>query len=96
MPPAWTGQNLFGLIDACKAQDMGIIAIRVLVGGIIAADMAERRVSMMTQETDKETEIAKGNAILGELGDGCGSGAQLDLRFALYCADFSLALGDSV
>lgn len=92
MPPAWTGQNLFGLIDACKAQDMGIIAIRVLVGGIIAADMAERRVSMMTKETDKETEIAKGNAILDELGDGYGSGAQLGLRFALSCADISLAL----
>jgi L-glyceraldehyde 3-phosphate reductase len=57
MPPAWTGQNLFGLIDACKAQDMGMIGIRVLVGGIIAADMREKRVSMMTKETDKETEI---------------------------------------
>jgi L-glyceraldehyde 3-phosphate reductase len=92
MPPAWTGQNLFGLINACKAQDMGIIAIRVLVGGIIAADMRERRVSMMTKETDKETEIAKGQAILDELGDGLGSGAQLGLRFALSCADVSLAL----
>ncbi len=92
MPPAWTGQNLFGLIDACKAQDMGIIAIRVLVGGIIAADMRERRVSMMTKETDKDTEIAKGEVILDELGGGLGTGAQLGLRFALSCADISLAL----
>jgi L-glyceraldehyde 3-phosphate reductase len=92
MPPAWTGQNLFGLIDACKAQDMGMIGIRVLVGGIIAADMREKRVSMMTKETDKETEIAKGAAILDELGDGLGSGAQLGLRFALGCADLSLSL----
>lgn len=92
MPPAWTGQNLFGLIDACKAQDMGMIGIRVLVGGIIAADMREKRVSMMTKETDKETEISKGAAILDELGDGLGSGAQLGLRFALGCADLSLSL----
>jgi L-glyceraldehyde 3-phosphate reductase len=92
MPPAWTGQNLFGLIDACKAQDMGMIGIRVLVGGIIAADMRDRRVSMMTKETDKETEIAKGAAILHELGDGLGSGAQLGLRFALGCPDLSLSL----
>ena len=67
MPDAWTGQNLFGLVDACKAQDMGIIGIRVLVGGIIAADMTDRRVSMMTKETDKETEMVKGGAILDEL-----------------------------
>jgi L-glyceraldehyde 3-phosphate reductase len=92
MPAAWTGQNLYGLIDACKAQDMGIIGIRVLVGGIIAADMADRRVSMMTKETDKETEIIKGAAILDELGGGLGTGAQLGLRFALSCADMSLAL----
>ena len=92
MPAAWTGQNLYGLIDACKAQDMGMIGIRVLVGGIIAADMADRRVSMMTKETDKETEMSKGEAILGELGDGFGTGAQLGLRFALSCADLSLAL----
>ena len=92
MPAAWTGQNLFGLIDACKAQDMGIIGIRVLVGGIIAADMRDKRVSMMTKETDKETEIAKGEAILAALGDGHGTGAQLGLRFALSCPDLSLAL----
>ncbi len=92
MPAAWTGQNLFGLIDACKAQDMGIIAIRVLVGGIIAADMTDKRVSMMTKETDKETEIAKGNACLAAVGDGYGSGAQLGLRFVLSCSDISTAL----
>jgi L-glyceraldehyde 3-phosphate reductase len=92
MPGAWTGQNLFGLIDACKAHDMGIIGIRVLVGGIIAADMTDRRVSMMTKETDKETEMVKGGAILDELGGGLGTGAQLGLRFALTCADMSLAL----
>lgn len=92
MPPAWTGQNLFGLVDACKAHDMGIIAIRVLVGGIIAADMREKRVSMMTKETDKETEIAKGTAILEAVGSGLGTGAQLGLRFALSLPDVSIAL----
>jgi L-glyceraldehyde 3-phosphate reductase len=92
MPGAWTGQNLFGLIDACKAQDMGIIAIRVLVGGIIAADMREKRVSMMTKESDKETEIAKGTAILEALGHDLGTGAQLGLRFALTLPDISIAL----
>jgi L-glyceraldehyde 3-phosphate reductase len=92
MPAAWTGQDLCGLIDACKAQDMGMIGIRVLVGGIIATDMAEQRGSMMTKETDKETEMRKGAAILKELGEGLGTGAQLGLRFALSCADMSLAL----
>jgi len=92
MPPAWTGQNLFGLIDACKAQDMGMIGIRVLVGGILAADMREKRVSMMTKETDKDSEISKSTAILDELSDDLGTGAQLGLRFALGCADLSLSL----
>ncbi len=92
MPPAWTGQNLNGIIDGCKAQNMGMLAIRVLDAGIIAADMRQRRVSMMTKETDKETEIAKAGTALGRLGDGYGTGAQLGLRFALSCADLSLAL----
>lgn len=92
MPAAWTGQDLHGIIDACKAQDMGMLGIRVLDAGVIAADVSGRRVSMMTKETDKETEIRKAAAVLEVLGDGYGTRAQLGLRFALSCADLSLAL----
>lgn len=92
MPPAWTGQDLGGIMAACKAQNMGMLAIRVLDAGIIAAEVGDRRVSMMTKETDKETEIRKAAAVLEALGDGFGTRAQLGLRFALSCADLSLAL----
>ncbi len=92
MPGAWTGQNLNGIAEACRAAGTGILAIRVLVGGIIPGGDPGRRVSMMTKETDKETEERKAEAALGAIGDGYGTRAQTGLRFALACPDISVAL----
>lgn len=92
MPPAWTGQRLTGILDGCARQGMGTIGIRVLVGGVVPAGEAVGRVSMMTKETDKETEIRKAEAALAAVGEGFGSRAQTALRFALACPRLSLCL----
>lgn len=92
MPPAWTGQSLTGVMAAARRQDMGILAIRVLDGGIIATDARPRPVSMMAKETDEPTEVRKSRAALDALGEGLGTRPQLGLRFALSCPDIGVAL----
>ncbi|MGY9005629.1 MAG: aldo/keto reductase [Alphaproteobacteria bacterium] len=92
MPASWTGQRLDGIVDACKRHDMGMLGIRILDAGIIAQDVGDRRVSMMTKETDKETEIKKVAAVLEAIGETCGTRAQAGVRFAISCPDLSLAL----
>lgn len=92
MPAAWTGQRLTGVLDACERRGMGTLGIRVLVGGVVPEGDAVGRVSMMTKETDKETEIRKADAALKAIGDGFGSRAQTGLRFALACQRLSVCL----
>ena len=92
MPPGWKGQNLNSILDAARAQDMGTIAIRVLAGGIIATDERARAVSMMTKETDEQSEERRAKAALKALGEGHGSRAQTGLRFVLGCLDVKVAL----
>lgn len=92
MPPAWTGQNLGGILAAAKRRGMGTLGIRVLDGGIIATAERDKPVSMMAKETDERTESRKSEAALKALGGGLGSRPQIGLRFALSQPDLCLAL----
>ena len=92
MPEGWTGQRFTGVIDAARRQRMGILAIRVLDGGIIATDDRAKPVSMMAKETSEAIEVRRSAAALAALGTGLGSRPQVGLRFALSCPDISLAL----
>jgi aryl-alcohol dehydrogenase-like predicted oxidoreductase len=92
MPAGWIGQRLTGVLDACERRGMGTIGIRVLVGGVVPEGEAVGRVSMMTKETDKDTEIRKTEAALRALGTGHGSRAQTGLRFALACKRLSICM----
>lgn len=92
MPATWTGQHLTGVLDSCERQGMGTIGIRVLVGGVVPEGDAVGRVSMMTKETDKDTEVRKTEAALKAIGGGFGSRAQTGLRFALACKRLSLCM----
>ena len=92
MPPGWSGQRLTGIVDAARRRHMGMLAIRVLDGGIIATDDRAKPVSMMAKQTSEAIEVRKSAAALASLGDGLGTRAQIGLRFALSCPDISLAL----
>ena len=96
MPPLWRGQSFTGILDAARTQNMGVLAIRVLDGGIIATDERTKPVSMMARQTSEAIEAersARALAVLGEgLGENLGSRAQIGVRFALACPDVSVAL----
>ena len=83
MPPRWTGQNFAGLLDACRAQDMGVIAIRIMAAGILASDTRHGRESILTSNTDVASEEHKTRAVFAALGQGHGTRAQAAIRFVL-------------
>ena len=92
MPPAWTGQRLTGILAACRATGTAVLAIRVLAGGIIALERRPERVSMMTKETDPDTEERKAAVAFRALGGELGPRPEVGLRFALANPDISVAL----
>lgn len=91
MPPRWTGQNFAGLLGACRGQDMGVIAIRIMAAGILASDVRHGRESMLTSDTDVASEERKTRAVFDALGDGHGTRAQAAIRFVLSNPDISAA-----
>lgn len=83
MPARWTGQDFVRLLDACRARDMGVIAIRVMAAGILASDVRHGRESMLTSDTDVASEERKTRAVFAAIGDGHGTRAQAAIRFVL-------------
>lgn len=91
MPLRWTGQNFTGLLDACRSQDMGIIAIRIMAAGILASDVRHGRESVLTSDTDVASEERKARAVFAALGDRHGTRAQAAIRFVLSNPDIAAA-----
>ncbi len=91
MPPRWTGQDFAGLLEACRAHDMGVIAIRVMAAGILASDVRHGRESMLTSDTHVASEERKTEAAFAALGPGHGTRAQAAIRFVLSNAHIAAA-----
>ena len=96
MPPGWKGQNFAGVMNAAREQDMGILGIRILDGGIIASDERAKPVSMMARQTSEDIEQQKTSQLLAMLADRfpetIGNRAQFGVRYALSCNALSLGL----
>ena len=92
MPPAWRGQSFTGILAAAKGQGMGVLAIRILDGGIIATDERTQPFFMMARGTSETIEVDRTGKGLAALGDGLGSRPQVGVRFALACPDIDVAL----
>jgi L-galactose dehydrogenase/L-glyceraldehyde 3-phosphate reductase len=92
MPPAWTGQNLCGIVDACRSQNMAMMAIRIFAAGVIATDERHGRESILTTDTSLAEEERKARAVFAAIGDGHGTRAQVALRFVLSNPDISCAI----
>lgn len=86
---AWDDYSFCGLIDACKASDMGMMNIRVFAAGVIATDQRHGREVPVTAGVDLDREQRTAHAILDTLGDGLGDRAQMALRYALANPDLS-------
>jgi aryl-alcohol dehydrogenase-like predicted oxidoreductase len=76
MPAAWTGQDFGQLLAACRAQKMGVIAIRVLGAGILATDARHGREVMLTSDTAVAEEERKAAAVFRALGPARSSAAR--------------------
>jgi L-galactose dehydrogenase/L-glyceraldehyde 3-phosphate reductase len=92
MPPSWTGHDFSGVIDACRANGVAVMAIRVFAAGVIATDVRHGRESMLTANTTLAEEERKARAVFEAIGAGHGTRAQVALRFALSHPDVSCAI----
>jgi L-galactose dehydrogenase/L-glyceraldehyde 3-phosphate reductase len=92
MPKAWTGHDMCGILDACRENNVAVMAIRIFAAGIIATDERTGRESVLTDNTVPAEEERKARAVLDAIGVGQGTRAQVALRFVLSNPDISCAV----
>lgn len=92
MPAAWTGQNLGGIIEACRANNVAVMAIRIFAAGVIATDERTGRESILTADTSLAEEERKAKAVFDAIGADQGTRGQVALRFVLSNPDVSCAI----
>jgi D-threo-aldose 1-dehydrogenase len=89
MPADRKGQDFAGLVAACKARDVGVMAIRVLAAGVLATEERHGREILITRSTDLASEEATAQRIFDRLGTAYGTRAQTAIRYALANGDLS-------
>ena len=92
MPKAWTGQNLGGIMEACRATNVAVMAIRIFAAGVIATDERHGRESVLLADTSVAEDERKAKAVFETIGTGHGTRAQVALRFVLSNPDVSGAV----
>ena len=92
MPPAWTGQNLGGIIATCRANGVAVMAIRIFAAGVIATDERTGRESVLIADTSVAEDERKSKAAFAAIGSGHGTRGQVALRFVLSNPDVSCAI----
>lgn len=92
MPAAWSGHDFSGVIAAARAQNMGLLAIRILASGVLATDIRHGRESVIGQASDIPTEERRAAAVFAALGTEHGSRAQTAIRFVLANPELSGAI----
>jgi D-threo-aldose 1-dehydrogenase len=92
MPAAWTGQNMNGIIEACRTHGVAVMAIRIFAGGVIATDERTGRESVLIADTSVAEDERKAKAAFEAMGAGHGTRAQVALRFVLANPHVSCAV----
>jgi aryl-alcohol dehydrogenase-like predicted oxidoreductase len=92
MPKAWTGHDFTGVIEACRAHGVAVLAIRIFAAGVIATDERTGRESVLTANTSVAEDERKTKAAFDTVGTGHGTRAQVALRFVLSNPDVSAAI----
>ena len=87
-PATFGGGDFSGLIEACVAHGVAVMAIRTLAAGVLATDVRHGREVIIT-ETSVSADEARARRVFEFLGDGYGSRATTALRFALANPDIS-------
>ncbi|MGZ5090104.1 MAG: aldo/keto reductase [Burkholderiales bacterium] len=92
MPKAWTGQNMGGIIEACRDNNVAVMAIRIFAAGVIATDERTGRESVLISDTSVAEDERKTKAVFDAVGTDQGTRAQVALRFVLTNSDISCAV----
>ena len=92
MPKAWTGHDFTGVIEACRAHDVAVLAIRIFAAGVIATDERTGRESVLTANTSVAEDERKTKAVFEAIGAGHGTRGQVALRYVLSNPDVSAAI----
>jgi L-galactose dehydrogenase/L-glyceraldehyde 3-phosphate reductase len=92
MPKAWRGQNMGGIMEACRANDVAVMAIRIFAAGVIATDERTGRESVLLSDTSVAEDERKTKAVFDAIGTDQGTRAQVALRFVLSNPDVSCAV----
>ena len=92
MPPAWTGENMSGIIDACRDNGVAVMAIRIFAAGVIASEERTGRESVLLRDTSVAEDERKAKAVFDAIGGGYGTRAQIALRYVLTNPDVSCAI----
>ena len=92
MPRAWTGHDFGGVIEACRANGVAVLAIRIFAAGVIATDERTGRESVLTANTSVAEDERKTRAVFDAIGAGHGTRGQVALRFVLSNPDVSAAI----
>ena len=92
MPGAWQGFDSTGIMAACTAQDMAIMAIRIFAASYLASPVRTGRESILTNNTVPESEERMAKALFEQIGTSHGNRAQTALRFALSNPGVSTAI----
>jgi L-galactose dehydrogenase/L-glyceraldehyde 3-phosphate reductase len=89
LPAGWNGgQDFCGVLAACIDQNMGMLNIRVLAGGVLASARPPDQLFVMTSDTDLGNELRCGAAVRRALA-GNDTPAQAALRFVLGNRNFA-------
>jgi D-threo-aldose 1-dehydrogenase len=92
LPPAWQGADLTGIIEGCKDQDMAVMAIRIFAAGYLATPQRTGRESILTTDTQPDTEERMAEELFNEFGGDYGTRAQTALRYVLSNDTVSTAI----
>jgi aryl-alcohol dehydrogenase-like predicted oxidoreductase len=92
MPEAWTGENMGGIIETCRANGVAVMAIRIFAASVIATDERTGRESVLLRNTTIAEDERKAKAVFDAIGSGEGTRAQVALRFVLSNPDVSCAI----
>ena len=92
MPDGWTGENMGGVMAACRENGVAVMAIRIFAAGVIASDERTGRESVLIKDTSVAEDERKSRAVFDAIGTGHGTRAQVALRFVLSNPDVSGAI----
>lgn len=87
LPEGWPAPDQSGLLEACKAQDVGVLNIRVFAAGVIATDIRHGRERPLAPGTSLSMDERQAQAVFRALGDRWGTRGQTAIRFALANPD---------